>query len=329
MRSASEPTPLRSPRRSLLRAALPRLVGALLCPGGSATQTPVNPIAVRRRNSTAASPGSTPASPLKLEGPQGQDRPARLLDALLHQLHPHHARPGQAGGEVHERAGRDRRPLRRSSRTRRTPKHPQGGPALRNQAPRCQRRRQEDLDRVQRRVVADDRHHRPRRQHRRRGRRRTGQLRRARRDDRQGSIEKHRKNKTLNENAAPLRHGQVPRRPDTPLLLPRQGRWPTRRASGCSSPTARTTASSSRTWTGRRSPSPAAGSRATRTGRSTRPSSTTRRAWPCEGDTLYVADRKNNCIRALDLKAQTVKTVAGTGDQDRSTAARRRRGRSA
>jgi len=35
------------------------------------------------------------------------------------------------------------------------------------------------------------------------------------------------------------------------------------------------------------------------------------------GDTLYVADRKNHAIRALDLKKQTVKTVAGTGEQDR------------
>jgi DNA-binding beta-propeller fold protein YncE len=37
------------------------------------------------------------------------------------------------------------------------------------------------------------------------------------------------------------------------------------------------------------------------------------------GDTLYVADRKNHLIRALDLKAQTVRTVAGTGkpNQDR------------
>jgi sugar lactone lactonase YvrE len=32
---------------------------------------------------------------------------------------------------------------------------------------------------------------------------------------------------------------------------------------------------------------------------------------------LYVADRKNHMIRALDLKAQTVKVVAGTGFQDR------------
>jgi thiol-disulfide isomerase/thioredoxin len=33
------------------------------------------------------------------------------------------------------------------------------------------------------------------------------------------------------------------------------------------------------------------------------------------GDTLYVADRKNNLIRALDLKKQTVRTIAGTGEQ--------------
>lgn len=34
-----------------------------------------------------------------------------------------------------------------------------------------------------------------------------------------------------------------------------------------------------------------------------------------DGSTLYVADRKNHMIRALDLKHQTVKTVAGTGRQ--------------
>jgi thiol-disulfide isomerase/thioredoxin len=35
-----------------------------------------------------------------------------------------------------------------------------------------------------------------------------------------------------------------------------------------------------------------------------------------DGDTLYIADRKNHCIRAADLKAKTVTTVAGTGTQD-------------
>jgi thiol-disulfide isomerase/thioredoxin len=34
-----------------------------------------------------------------------------------------------------------------------------------------------------------------------------------------------------------------------------------------------------------------------------------------KGDTLFVADRKNHIIRALDLKNQTVSTVAGTGEQ--------------
>jgi thiol-disulfide isomerase/thioredoxin/sugar lactone lactonase YvrE len=34
-----------------------------------------------------------------------------------------------------------------------------------------------------------------------------------------------------------------------------------------------------------------------------------------DGDTLYVADRKNHLIRALDLKGATVRTVAGTGSQ--------------
>ena len=33
------------------------------------------------------------------------------------------------------------------------------------------------------------------------------------------------------------------------------------------------------------------------------------------GDILYVADRKNHLIRALNLKEQTVKTIAGTGHQ--------------
>ncbi|HZT82284.1 MAG TPA: thioredoxin-like domain-containing protein [Gemmataceae bacterium] len=41
-----------------------------------------------------------------------------------------------------------------------------------------------------------------------------------------------------------------------------------------------------------------------------------------DGDTLYVADRKNHLICALDLKKETVKTIAGTGEQGQS----RRRG---
>ncbi len=41
-----------------------------------------------------------------------------------------------------------------------------------------------------------------------------------------------------------------------------------------------------------------------------------------DGDTLYVADRKNHSIRALDLKAKTITTVAGIGKQDGEFASR-------
>src|SRR5262249_10368307 len=42
-----------------------------------------------------------------------------------------------------------------------------------------------------------------------------------------------------------------------------------------------------------------------------------------KGDTLYVADRKNHTIRELDLKAKTVKTIAGTGLQEMDPNGRR------
>lgn len=38
------------------------------------------------------------------------------------------------------------------------------------------------------------------------------------------------------------------------------------------------------------------------------------------GDVLYVADRKNHLIRELNLKTNQVKTIAGTGEQDRDRA---------
>ena len=38
-----------------------------------------------------------------------------------------------------------------------------------------------------------------------------------------------------------------------------------------------------------------------------------------DGDLLYIADRKNHCIRAADLKAGTVSTIAGTGEQAQDT----------
>lgn len=39
-----------------------------------------------------------------------------------------------------------------------------------------------------------------------------------------------------------------------------------------------------------------------------------------QGDILYVADRKNHQIKALDLKQRTVRNIAGVGMQGRSWA---------
>jgi DNA-binding beta-propeller fold protein YncE len=40
-------------------------------------------------------------------------------------------------------------------------------------------------------------------------------------------------------------------------------------------------------------------------------------ALSADGSTLFVADRRNHLVRALDLKSRTVKTIAGNGKQER------------
>ncbi len=52
-----------------------------------------------------------------------------------------------------------------------------------------------------------------------------------------------------------------------------------------------------------------------RTARSSEASFNDPQGLALDGDTLYVADRKNHLIRALDLEKQTVKTIAGIGHQ--------------
>ena len=49
--------------------------------------------------------------PARQAGPEGQVRPAGLLDLLLHQLHAHPARAEEAGAGVPRHAGRHRRAL--------------------------------------------------------------------------------------------------------------------------------------------------------------------------------------------------------------------------
>ena len=97
------------------------------------------------------------------QGPARQDRHPRFLDPLLNQLHPRHSRPGQVGKEVSESARRHRRPLAQVRQREGPREHPQGDAALRGQPPRRQRRQSQDLDHLQRAILADRRAHRPRR----------------------------------------------------------------------------------------------------------------------------------------------------------------------
>ena len=60
-----------------------------------------------------------------------------------------------------------------------------------------------------------------------------------------------------------------------------------------------------------------------------RPRSTIRRAWRCADDTLYVADTENHLLRQVDLDERTVRTIAGTGQQNRGVWAGRAARRSA
>ena len=106
------------------------------------------------------------AGPIRIKD-LGQDRRPRLLDALLHQLHPHPARPGEARKEVSQRARRHRRPLSQVRQRERDRKHPQGHPALRDQPSRRQRRRAQDLGRLRCQFLADAGADRSRRQARR------------------------------------------------------------------------------------------------------------------------------------------------------------------
>ena len=98
---------------------------------------------------------------------------------------------------------------------------------------------------------------------------RRGQLRAARQGHRQAHQGAQGEEDAQRE-AAPVRPGPLPREAATARCSSPARCWPTSRATACSSPTARTTASSLRTWTARRSPSPAPARRARRTAPSTR-----------------------------------------------------------
>ena len=76
-------------------------------PSGRSSPRPAAPQRRRRESPPRRRPGAgrrrrlaQHRRPDPAQGPARQDRRPRFLDALLHQLHPHPARPGQAGKEV-------------------------------------------------------------------------------------------------------------------------------------------------------------------------------------------------------------------------------------
>ena len=104
----------------------------------------------RRARASTGGVGWINSGPITLDRAPGQDRPARFLDLLLHQLPPRPARPGQARGEVQERAGRHRRAHRQVRRRARHREHPPQGRRVPDQAPGRQRRQPGHLEAVRR-----------------------------------------------------------------------------------------------------------------------------------------------------------------------------------
>ena len=200
-------------------------------------------------------------------------------------------------------------------------KHPQGDPALRDQASRRQRRRHQDLGSLRRQLLADARPDRPRRQLRRR-RSGEGNLRRCstRTSPSSSRSTRTRRRSTRSRSTS----SWPPRTGESPLFFPGKvlADAASKRLFIADSTHHRIVITD---LDGKKiavAGTGAAGQDGRR--RSPRPFNDPQ-GMALDGDTLYVADRKNHLIRALDLKAKTVKTVAGTGEQGQRPARRRRR----
>ena len=258
----------------------------------------------RGRAWRAASAGSTrPADPPR--GSPREDRPARLLDLLLHQLPPRPARPGQARGEVQERAGRHRRPHPQVLRRARHREPPPEGPRVRHQAPgrsttptRCSGPTSGSIAgrrcRPDRPATASRSGRQRARCHSRRSTSAIGQL--VARAPSPGRAERD-PDQVLPREREARRH---------PPALPGQGPGRRRRASGSSSPTPATTGSSSTDLNGK-DPRPIGTGRPGLVDGGFAKAEFNRPQGMClVENTLYVADTENHAIRAIDLKAKTV-----------------------
>ena len=218
------------------------------------------------------------AGPLTLEGPQGQGRPPRLLDALLHQLHPHACPTWPSSRRSTPTSSSSSASTRRSSTTRRTPR----ASARRSCATRSSTRSSTTpttkiwdatastswptlvLIDPEGNFVGQASGE--------------GQLRRARPGHRQAGQGAPRRRRRSTKK--PIHFDLAKESDDTPAVLPRQGA----RRRGAQAPVHRRQhAPPHRRHRPRRQEDRRRRHRrpqASRTARSTRPSSTTRRAWP-------------------------------------------------
>jgi thiol-disulfide isomerase/thioredoxin len=127
-------------------------------------------------------------------------------------------------------------------------------------------------------------------------------------------VEVHRKKKTLNEKPIKFQRASAQERGDSPLFFP--GKVLADTASGrlfiADSTHHRIVITD---LDGKKIAVAGTGEPGTTDGPFARASFNDPQGLALKGETLYVADRKNHLIRALDLKARTVKTIAGTGKQ--------------
>ena len=224
MQTCSESVPARPTRRPTLRMAVALALGvSLLLPGAALAQTPIPPVPAPELDGGVA--WINTGKPLKLKDLRGK---IVVLDFwTLCCINCMHIMPDLAKLEekyknqvvvigVHSAEVREREEHR---------DHPQGGPAVRTQAPGRQRRRQEDLERLQ--VRSGGRRSpsstprgtwspaRPAS----RGSTSRGSTRSIARSDPEAPQEQD-----ARRDPDPVRHGQVPRRAGHPAVLPRQGR---------------------------------------------------------------------------------------------------------
>ena len=236
------------------------------------------------------------------EGPPRQVRAARLLDLLLHQLHAHPAGAEEAGAGVSQRARGDRRALGQVRRPRRTRKniadavlryeieHPvvndadheiwdsygvSSWPTLRVIDPEGNARRPATAARSSSRCS-------------------TQFFKQA--------LPYYRSKGLLDETPLRFDLEAVRRRQRRRCAFPARC-WPTRRATGCSSPTATTTASSIATLDGKLLDVIGSGrDRRATTATIDQATFDHPQGMALDGETLYVADTENHLLRKVDLK---------------------------